>query len=133
MIAACNEEVNPAVVVKIAEYPLNGQTRNLNAGSLCDVGKYTRAVVFQQLRSNIVVGHNAIKIAVIVNISKICRPALCADAQAGGIGNILGVGAVAVVEEQLIDPARIVGVIDALPALGNVEIEVAIVVNVRLN
>ena len=127
-----NDDVYPAIVVEIAENTLNRQPGYIQPAGSGNVGKDPGAVVDQQHAGHIMVGNETIHIAVVVNIAEISRPGLGADFQVGCCC-CFSVVACAVIDIKRIDPARIFRVVHPLAAFGDVEVEVAIIVNIRPN
>ena len=75
------------------------------------------------------VGHQAVKIPVVVNVTKISRPALLVKHQAA-LQGLLCPTSIAVVHPELVHATRILGIVHELPALGDEQINVPIAVKV---
>ena len=129
---ASHQQIDEAIVVKIAHDGLDGQPLYDDAAGSGNISKDPAAVVFQQHAGLVVVGDKAIQIAVVVDIHKFGRPGLSADFEVVICGH-LGEIAVAIIDEEGVDAAGVGGVIDALAAFGDVEVEVAIVVKIGPN
>ena len=125
-------EVHVAVVVKVLHFGLEEEACDFKATALGDVRELARAVVLKQEQGRAVVGDQTIEVSIVVHVCKVCRPALLKKDQTPSC-SFLRVIALPVVDPQLIDPARVLGVIDSLAALGNVEVQIPVPVEIRPN
>ena len=123
------DQIHVPVVVKILELGLQKEPRHLESASGGDVREVARAVVLQQQQGRAVVGHQAIEIAVVVNVREVGRPALLKKHQAP-LRRLLRVIALPVVDPKLVHPTRVLRVVHKLTALRDVEVNVPVPVKV---
>ena len=126
------DEVHVAVVVKVLHFGLEKEACDFQAAALGDVRELACAVVLKQEQGRAVVGDQTIKVSIVVHVCKVCRPALLKKDQSPR-RSFLRVIALAVVDPQLIDPARVLWIVDELAALGDVEVQITVPVEVRPN
>ena len=130
MPRAGHYNIYEAVVIEIAHDALQGQAHDGNSAGAGNIGKVPRAVILQQHAGYIVIGDEAIVVAIVVDILKVGSPGLSPDLQVEGVrhfGEVPG----AVIDKQSVDAAGVGRIVDALPALGDVEVNVAIVIEIR--
>ena len=128
--AACVDEVDKPVVVKVVHLGLQEEPCNLQSAARCDVGEMACAIVLQQLDGRAVVGRQAIEIAVVVDVCKVCGPALLVQHQTA-LQRFFCPTAVAVVHPELVDAAWVLRIVHELAALGDEQIDVSVAVEVR--
>ena len=128
--ATCVNEVDKPVVVEVVHLGLQEEPCDLQSAARGDVGEVACAIVLQQLNGRAVVGRQAIEIAVVVNVRKVCGPALLVQHQTA-LQRFFCPTAVAVVHPELVDATRILRVIHKLAALGDEQVDVTIAVEVR--
>ena len=124
------DQIDVPVVVKVFEFGLQKEARHLKPAARRDVCEIPRAVVFKEQQRCAVVGHETIEIAVVVDVRKICRPALLKKHQTP-CGCLFRVIPISIIDPKLIHPARVLRVIHKLATLGDVQVEIAVAVKVR--
>ena len=75
------------------------------------------------------VGHGEVHVAIVVDVAEVRRPALLEEDEAA-VGRLFGPPSLAVIDPELVDATRVLRVTDELSALGDVQIDVAIAVEV---
>ena len=127
---ACVDEVDEPVVVEVVHLGLQEEPCDLQSAARSDVGEMACAVVLQQLDGRAVVGRQTIEIAVVVDVCKVCGPALLVQHQTA-LQRFFGPSAVAVVHPELVDASWILRIVHELAALGDEQIDVSVAVKVR--
>ena len=87
------------------------------------------AVVLEQEQGRAVVGHGEVHVAIVVDVTEVCRPALLKEHEPT-VGGLFGPAALAIVDPELVDAARVLRIAHELAALGDVQVDVAIAVEI---
>ena len=127
--ASSVDQVHEPVVVKVLQFGLQEKPFHFQATSFCDVVEMAGAIVLHEVERGAVVRHQAVKIPVVVNVSKISCPALLVKHQAA-LQGLLCPTSIAVVHPELVHATWILGVVHELPALRDEQINVPIAVEI---
>ena len=129
MAGTADQNIHKTIVVEIPHDALYGQSLYHNAGRCGNIREDPLSIIDEQLAGHIVIGDEAVHISVVVNIAKISSPRLGADFEVSFCSTLAKLAA-AIIDIEGIDSARILRIVDPLPALGNVKIHVAIIVDI---
>ena len=122
-------QVDKTVVVEVLHLGLQEESRDFETAACRDVVEVARAIVLHEVQRRAVVGDKAIEIAIVVDVCKVCGPALLVEHKSA-LQRFLSPPAVSVVDPKLVDASRILRVVDKLAALGDEQIQVAVSVEV---
>ena len=130
MFGAAGEDVEEAIVVHVLHLGLQEEAGGVLEAAACgDVGEVAGAVVLEQHKRATVRGAEGIEVAIVVDIAEVGCPHLLVVLHAVG-GGFITVVAVAIVHEEAVPAAAVVRVVHTLATVADVQIDVAIVVEI---